>query len=249
MPTLHTVKINASGAPSTTFECSSRESILQAGLRAGLPLRYKCTNGSCGECRSRLLSGTIESIQVADYPLSQQQRANGWFLSCTHAPLSPLQINTPLFSDSIEIPHQITRAKVKKIDLLQPDLALLTLRTSRSNTFQFLAGQEVLLSHLLATHRYPIASCPCNGMELDFHIHRSETDLFSQLLFSSLKKGEHVTLDGPRGHFLLNTQSQRRQIFIAWEYGFASIRSLIEQHISLEKEPPISLYWLSQHPP
>lgn len=249
MSLIHTVEIDSADTESKTFECSSSESILQAGLRAGVPMRYKCTNGSCGECRSRLLSGQIEPLRSSDYPLSQQERSNGWFLSCTQAPTSSLQISAPLFSDAIEIPHQTIRTKVKKIERLHPDLAILTLRTPRSNTFQFLAGQDVVLSHLLTEHRYPIASCPCNGMELEFHIHRSESDPFSQLLFSSLNKGESVTIEGPRGHFLLNEQSQRPLVFVAWEYGFASIRSLIEHLISVEMENPVSFYWLSQHTP
>jgi CDP-4-dehydro-6-deoxyglucose reductase, E3 len=249
MTVIHTVTLNIDKEATKSFDCSERESILHAGLRAGLPMRYKCTNGTCGECRSRLINGRLQRLQPADSPLSQLERESGWFLSCTHTPKTTLEINAPLFTDSVQIPHQTVHAKVKKIEQLQPGLAQLILRTPRSNTFQFLAGQDVVLSHLSAEHRYPIASCPCNGMELEFHIHQRAHDRFSQLLFSSLKRGERITINGPRGHFLLDERSNRHLIFIAWERGFAPIRSLIDHFISLEMDNPVSLYRVSSERP
>ncbi len=246
MSSIYEVKTTSDHKP---FECSSEESILQAGLRAGLPLRYKCSNGSCGQCKSQLLKGETHSLLSHDSPLSEQERANGWFLPCTHAPTCNLEILPPLFEGAIEIPHQTIQCKVKGIQRVTPGLTILTLRTPRSNTFQFLAGQDVTLSHLQAQHRYPLASCPCNGGELEFHIPYQEEDPFSQLLFSSLKKWETVTVEGPQGLFLLNEESGRHLIFIAWESGFGPISSLIQHFISLEMENPLSFYWLSREVP
>lgn len=229
----------------TSYDCSSEESLLQAGLRAGIPLRYKCTNGSCGECRSRLIRGEIRAIRGQDYPLAYREKSGGWFLSCTHAPVTSVEMEAPLFSSVVELPHQTIQARVKSVEFLQQDLAILTLRTPRSNTFQFLAGQDALLSSPQAAQRYPVASCPCSGLELEFHVRKSESDPFSQLLFSSFKRGDAVTVDGPRGTFLLNEASSRPIIFIAWDTGFGSIQSLMEHLISLEISNPVSLYWVS----
>lgn len=184
-----------------------------------------------------------------DFPLSAKDRNDGWFLSCTHAPASTVSFTAPLFNDAVEIPHQTIKSKIRRLEFPREDLAILTLRTPRSNTLQFLAGQEVMLSHLLIEHRYPIASCPCNGMELEFHIQHHSSDPFSQLLFSSLKRGESVTVDGPRGQFVLDEKSSRPLILIAWESGFAAIRSLLDHLVSLEMDNPITLYWISEHPP
>ena len=149
----------------------------------------------------------------------------------------------------MEIPHQTIQCKVKGINKVPPELAILTLRTPRSNTFQFLAGQDATLSHLEAQHRYPLASCPCNGEELEFHIPYQEDDPFSRLLFSSLKNRETVTIEGPQGIFLLDEKSDRHQLFIAWESGFGPISSLIQHFISLDMENPLSFYWLSREEP
>ncbi len=232
-----------------SFECSSSESILQAGLRSGLSLRYKCVNGTCGECRTQLISGDIQPLYPHDSILTKQDRADGWFPSCAYAPRSDLEISPPMFGQSTDIPFQLIHCKVKRIQQILPDLTRLTIRTPRSNTFQFLAGQDVILSHLHAQHRYPIASCPCSGGELEFHIRRSEQDPFSKLLFSSLKRGDSVTIEGPRGQFCLNETSNRAFVFVAWENGFAPIQSLIQHFISLEMDNPVLFFWLSEEPP
>ncbi|MBT3308377.1 MAG: 2Fe-2S iron-sulfur cluster binding domain-containing protein [Gammaproteobacteria bacterium] len=232
-----------------TFECSRQESILQAGLRAGLPLRYKCTNGSCGECKTQLIEGEVRTIGHQDFHLSPQEQQQGWFLSCTHAPKSTLNIAAPMFNTVQQIPHQCIQAKVKKISLVDKKLAILTLRTPRSNTFQFLAGQNVVLSHHYTERCYPIASCPCSGGELEFHIRNRDSDPFSQRLFNTLKRGETVTIKGPQGQFSLDEHSTRHLVFIAWEHGFAPIRSLVEHFISLEMDNPVSLYWIAKQQP
>ncbi len=250
MGTIHQVTLPVGESRQKQFECSSEESILQAGLRSGIALRYKCINGSCGECKSRLLAGEITPIQHQDLPLSAQEQQQGWFLSCTHAARSDLDILAPLFDTPLQIPQQQIQTRVKRVELLEEaQIAILTLRTPRSNTLQFLAGQDVVLSHLLVSKRYPIASCPCNGGELEFHIPRRQKDPFSQLLFSSLKRGESVALEGPHGMFTLDEHSGRHLVFIAWESGFAPVRSLLEHFISLQMSNPVSLYWISSERP
>lgn len=249
MSTIHTVTLSNGDRQEKRYECSSEESILQAGLRAGLPLRYKCTNGSCGECKTALQSGEIASVRHQDFHLTPLERQQGWFLSCTHAPRSDLQINAPLFHSVQQVPQQQIETKVKKVSVVSEKLAILTLRTPRSNTFQFLAGQDVVLTHQQESRRYPIASCPCNGGELEFHIPKRATDAFSQLLFSTLKSGDSITIEGPHGLFSLDEASTRHLVFVAWENGFAPVRSLIEHFISLELENPLSLYWITKQPP
>jgi CDP-4-dehydro-6-deoxyglucose reductase len=56
-------------------------------------------------------------------------------------------------------------------------MALLTLRTPRSKTLQFMAGQDVELSFAGNTSRYPLASCPCHGMTLEYLMQQNDNTL------------------------------------------------------------------------
>ncbi|NKB16256.1 MAG: 2Fe-2S iron-sulfur cluster binding domain-containing protein [Sphingomonadales bacterium] len=40
-----------------TFEVMGDETLLEAGLRAGLSLPYGCSNGTCGQCKCRVTQG------------------------------------------------------------------------------------------------------------------------------------------------------------------------------------------------
>src|SRR5438105_13886969 len=41
------------------FEARGRESVLYAGLRAGIDLPYECATGTCGTCKATLASGRV----------------------------------------------------------------------------------------------------------------------------------------------------------------------------------------------
>ena len=41
------------------FDARNRESVLYAGLRAGIDLPYECATGTCGTCKAKLISGRL----------------------------------------------------------------------------------------------------------------------------------------------------------------------------------------------
>jgi ring-1,2-phenylacetyl-CoA epoxidase subunit PaaE len=63
-----------------------RESLLDAGLRAGLDLRYSCKAGVCSTCRCKLVEGKVE--MDATYALEDYEIARGFILSCQSFPLT-----------------------------------------------------------------------------------------------------------------------------------------------------------------
>jgi CDP-4-dehydro-6-deoxyglucose reductase len=123
------------------------------------------------------------------------------------------------------------------------------LRTPRSKLLRFLAGQRVRVDLGRGTAReLPVASCPCDGMNLRCHVPLLPGDTFSEQVFERLRPRQEVGLQGPRGCFTLDEETRRPLLFIAEETGFAAVESLIEHAITLEWEHPISLYWLSARP-
>lgn len=227
------------------FEVHSRESLLDAGLRAGLNLDHHCASGSCGACRARLISGELTPIRHCDYRFSAQTPQDT-FLMCCHRPASALEIAVHELGSVAEIPRQHIRTKIHKLERLQDDVMLLQLRTPRAESLMFLAGQSVEL-HLdgMKPVTLALASCPCDGMYLRLHVRRRPDDPFSELVFSRLQKGREVVIAGPLGNFTLDEESPRSRLFLAWESGFAAIASLIDHAIQLDEARPMHLYWLS----
>jgi len=57
-----------------------------------------------------------------------------------------------------------------------------------------------------------------------------------------------VMLEGPRGGFTLDPDSQRAILFLAYDTGFAPIHGLIEQAMNLEMSQAMQLYWVAPGP-
>ena len=99
-----------------------------------------------------------------------------------------------------------------------------------------------------ASASYPVASCPCDDRNLQFHVRRRAGDAFAARVFEGLGGADTVRIEGPRGGFVLNEESSRPLVFIAGEAGFAPIKSLIEHAMALDHAETLRLYWHSDRP-
>lgn len=225
------------------FLVEGNDTLLEAALRAGIPLNYSCSNGNCGDCKARLVSGQLAKLHPHDYALKDAEKANGTFLLCSYAPSSDVVIEAAV-SGADDIPQQDITAKVKAVETLSPAVAALHLTLPRSQRLRFLAGQHVTLSSGGAEGEFYIASCPCENRHVEVHVRRDQGD-FSAKVFGALRKEDPIQLAGPRGHFVMKLDSRRPVLFIAWEDTFAPIKSLIQHALSLEIAEAMYLYWIA----
>ena len=230
------------------FFVDGADTILDAALRSGLALNYGCSNGNCGLCKARVVSGEVQKVRHHDYVLSEAEKQQGYTLLCSHTAVGDLVIEALETTESSDIPPQQIVAQVKAVQAVGDDLILLHLQTPRTNRLRFLAGQSLTLTAGASAAQLPIASCPCDDRNLHFHIVRSAQDSFAQKVFGSLKPGHAVTLFGPWGDFVLRADSPRSILFLACDTGFAPIKSLIEHAMALEVSERLYLYWLATHP-
>lgn len=231
------------------FTAEKNETVLEAALRSGIALKYSCNNGSCGGCGGRIKSGQVRETQQHDFHFSDAQKAQGNVLLCVTAAQSDLEIEVEEAGGVEDIPLQQILTKVEQMERIQDDTLILHLRTPRTQTLRFLAGQHLSLSIAgIPPRNKSIASCPCNAMHLQFHIRRVPGDPFSEYVFTQLKIAQTVMVEGPWGDFSLDENSKRPIIFVAYETGFAPIKSIIEHAIALELQQPLHLYWMAHRP-
>ena len=76
------------------FEAAPGQTLLQAGLAAGIELPSSCRNGTCRTCLCRLVSGSIR-YQI-DWPgVSPDEKDEGWILPCVAEPTSDVTLDVP----------------------------------------------------------------------------------------------------------------------------------------------------------
>ena len=62
------------------------ETIIDAGLRAGLELPFSCRGGMCCTCRAKLVSGEVR--METNYSLEPWEMQAGFVLTCQSHPLT-----------------------------------------------------------------------------------------------------------------------------------------------------------------
>ncbi len=223
------------------FFVEGNDTLLEASLRAGIPLNYGCSNGNCGECKAKLVSGQIKKVHPHDFVLKEAEKADGAFLLCSYTAVSDVVVEAGV-SGAEDIPLQSIPTRVKAVDIINERVAALHLTAPRSQRLHFLAGQRVTLSAGEVSGEYYVASCPCEDRHIEFHIRRDNRP-FARHVFEDLAKEDMVRIDGPQGRFVMKLDSRRPVIFVAWEDGFAPIKSLVQHAMSLEIAESMHLYW------
>jgi len=228
------------------FFIEGADTILEAGLRGGLALNYGCSNGNCGLCKVRLVSGEVKKIQHHDYLVTEAEKSLGYLLSCANTAVTDVVLEADEAEGVYDIPAQQIPVRVKKIEHPNHEVMIVSAKTPRINRLRFLAGQQVELSiDDIGTSNYSIASCPCDDMNLQFHIPNKLEDPVASYFSSDVKINDTIILRGPNGSFTLNENSPNALVFIAQSSGFAPIKGLIEHAMALDSAENINLFWLA----
>ena len=228
------------------FLIEGSDSILEAGLRGGLALNYGCSNGNCGLCKARVCSGQVKKVRSHDYALSETEKSLGYILTCANTAVTDVILEADEAFGSQDIPNQEIDIRVKKIERPNERVILLQAKTPRTSRLRFLAGQYLSLDLGNGlSQQCAIASCPCDDMNLQFHIPLTAGNPFADHLADNTRQNDTITVRGPAGNFTLNEDSPRSLVFIAVNAGFAAVKSLIEHAMALDIAEQMHLYWIT----
>jgi len=231
------------------FFVEGRDSLLEAALKAGLHLDYGCSSGNCGSCKVRVLEGRVRKIRDHDYVLSAQEREQGYCLACSNTAVSDVLLEASEALSPSDLPHQEIRCAVRDVEAVSDDLHLLHVQTPRTHTLRFMAGQHVMVTLEDGQRRdLAVASCPCDGRNLQFLVRRRGGDSFVAGLLAA-GKGQTLLIEGPQGGLLLAEESAEPAVFVAVEDGFAPIKSLVEHAIAIDNAAAMYLFRIDAVPP
>ncbi len=68
----------------STVEVKAGKSLLDAGLEAGVRMRFACFNGQCGTCKCKCITGSVK--MAVDNILSPEEKSEGYILTCVGYP-------------------------------------------------------------------------------------------------------------------------------------------------------------------
>jgi CDP-4-dehydro-6-deoxyglucose reductase len=237
------IKVLPSGVD---FFVEGNDTLLEAALRAGIPLAYGCASGSCGKCKARVVSGKVKQVRPHEYVIPQAQCDQGYALTCSCTAISDVVIEAEVARGPSDIPEQQIRGVVRAIEHPSDEVAVIHVKTPAAERLRFLAGQRAVLTLAGSlSSQLSIASCPCEDRHLEFHVRRLHGNLFADYVFEQLKPGDTVSVRGPLGRFVMNPDSNRPIVFLAFCNGFAAVKSLMEHAMALDQAEAIHLLWIA----
>ncbi len=196
-------------------------------------------------CKARLVRGDLHKTRRHEFVIPEAEKVQGYFLACSHTNRGDIEIEAIEAATAADIPEQQVTTRVKKVKALSDQIHLLHVQTPRTQRLRFLAGQGARLRLADSSEEeLPIASCPCDDRNLEFHVRTNNGSDFAHAV-PQLCANQPVELVGPTGGFVLDEESQRPAVFLAYDTGFAPIKSLIEHAMQLEHADRIYLYWLA----
>jgi CDP-4-dehydro-6-deoxyglucose reductase, E3 len=241
MPQKHTVRIIPH---ERTISAAQDVSVLAAAQLAGLPLPHSCRSGRCGSCLARLVSGRVEYRDGPPPGLSPQEAREGFVLLCQALARSDLVVEARLIQSAASAEIKTLPSRIARRLPLAPGVLRVDLRIPSVESMEFAAGQylDVLLEGGLR-RSYSVANAPDAGSQFELHVQHVPGGVFSEALFSSLREGALLKIEGPFGRFRFHPGAEPA-IFIAGSTGFAPLKAMLGQALKPDSPPrALHLYW------
>lgn len=225
-------------------DCEPSETLLRAGLSAGLRLPYECASGGCGSCRAQLLDGTVHTLWEDAVGLSERDRRRGnRILMCQSVPDRDCVVKVPVVSSIVAEPSpERFDGRLASRTALTPDTALFTVELGRP--MSFLPGQFALFESSSGIRRAYSMAHPerVGSTSLEFVIRAKPGGAASKWLFEEITLGEPLVLEGPYGRAYAQPDSTRPVLCVAGGTGLAPILAIAEHLLTAEQPPTLHVY-------
>lgn len=221
------------------------ETLLEAGLRAGLALPFECRNGGCQVCLCSVLQGEVDHGNYQPASLTEAMRAGGKTLMCCAVPKGDVVIEVDVKSiDPGGVAPVLRReGRVESMRRLSEDVMQIMVSLPGGERMDFSAGQYInILLEDGQQRAYSFANAPHDNALIELHVKLIPDGLFTTRVFTSMKVGDKLLFEGPFGRFTLRP-GERPILMVATSTGYAPINSILEDAFHRGIRRPIRLYW------
>jgi ferredoxin-NADP reductase/ferredoxin len=213
---------------SLTLPVEDGQSVLEAAMTADAPIRYDCTEGTCGACVAHCVAGETVLDPESSSPVSPAELAAGLRATCVTRLASDAQFHLPYpLSPAPSEPRRL-KGRIKEIGMPAQTVHRLVITLERAGDLAFQPGQYLRLRPPGATsaRAYSIASTPDDLPDVELLIRHVPGGVASEWLASVAGPGDAVTMQGPLGSFGLDVRA-RRHVLIAGGTGLAPGLSML----------------------
>jgi CDP-4-dehydro-6-deoxyglucose reductase len=221
----------------------SGETLLEAGLRAAVPLPHECRNGACGACVCTILHGDVDHGSFQPAALTLQMREQGKALMCCATARSDVEIEIAAQASVQAAPARSHIGRVVGLEPLTDDVMRLRSALRDNQRIRFTAGQYINIVLEDGQRRaFSFANPPHDNEQIELHVRLIPGGRFTTHVFTNMRLGDLLRFEGPLGRFTLR-EGAAPILFVAGATGFAPIKSILEDAFRRGLQRPMHLYW------
>jgi toluene monooxygenase electron transfer component len=214
---------------SFSFDSPAGQRILYSALSNGVQLPHECVTGTCGTCKARLRSGTLD-VLWRDAPGWSLIKPGEYLLcQCAATVDCEVEIRGTVGQEDVRFAPRHRRGIIRDWRLLCADVGVFSVELECELTFE--AGQFAALGFrgLEGARCYSMVNSDSPTTSLDFVIKRKSGGAVSEWLFAQDRSSEAVDCFGPVGKATYDPDAQRDLLCIAGGTGIAGMMSILRR--------------------
>ena len=227
------------------------QSVLDAGLAAGLPLLNQCQSGSCSSCVARLVSGSAEHRSGAGSSLTPSEKAEGLRLLCLTQVEGPCSFNLAYDSLAGAVSPVQAQCFVNAVERIASDVVRLELELAEGFWMDFHPGQfiQIKVPFTEQFRSYSMATTAKDLPKIELLIRILPGGVMSDWLVNRAAVDDVLDVSGPYGQFFLKEKRRGTHVMIAGGTGLAPMLSMLDAlRQTPGKKPPVILSFGCQTP-
>lgn len=217
------------------IEVDEDQNILRAAAEQGVQLMHGCKEGQCAACKSFVLEGEVDDIELDSYStfaLPDMEREEGQTLLCRAHAYNDLVIELLNYDEEIirsGLPLRKGVAEVVSNEAVTHDMRHLVLKLIEPEEIKFFPGQylDITVPGTEESRSFSMANTAGREGNFEFVIKIYPDGLFSKFLATQVKVGDRLDVEGPFGTFTLRESRTSPLVFVGGGAGLAPVLGLL----------------------
>jgi propane monooxygenase reductase component len=233
------------------IEVDEDQTILRAAFEQGVQLMHGCKEGQCAACKSFVLEGELDDIELDKYStfaLPDMEREEGSTLLCRAHAYDDLVIELLNYDEEVlrsGLPIRKGTVEVLANEPVTHDMRHLVVKQVAGEDIKFFPGQymDFTVPDTGEVRSFSMANTPNRDGVFEFVIKIYPDGAFSQYLANKVAVGDRIEVEAPFGTCTLRENRTSDIIFVGGGAGMAPLLGLLRALAEKGSERKARLYY------
>jgi len=233
------------------IEVDEDQTILRAAFEQGVQLMHGCKEGQCAACKSFVLEGDLDEIELERYStfaLPDYEKEEGSTLLCRAHAYEDLVIELLNYDEEIirsGLPIRKGTVEVLANEAVTHDMRHLVVQQIEGEDIKFFPGQymDFTVPDTGEVRSFSMANTPNRDGKFEFVIKIYPDGAFSGYLADRVQVGDRIEVEAPYGTCTLRENRTADMVFVGGGAGLAPLLGLLRSLAEKGSERRVTFYY------